>query len=179
MTVAELLGDQDVFPRVAMASDGSFVVVYERNTRDVRARGFNSDGSELFAEVPVSTLDVGAQLITDVAATPTGRFAVVWTDDRNENHLGQIRARTFQTDGSEALAEFAANLRGGGDQLRPRLGVDRQGRTYVTWEDDEDRNGVFQIHATVFDASGNRALRAMTVNTRWRGQQRRPAIATR
>ena len=34
-TVAEDLGDQDVFPRVALAGNGSFVVTYERDTRGI------------------------------------------------------------------------------------------------------------------------------------------------
>jgi hypothetical protein len=63
--------------------------------------------------------------------------------------LGQVRARGFGPDGTETQPEFIANPRGGGEQLRPRLAVDRLGRRYVVWEDDEDRNGFFQIHAQV------------------------------
>jgi Astacin (Peptidase family M12A) len=178
-TVAEDLGDQDVFPRVAAATGDNFVVAWERTARDVRARGFNTDTSDRFTEIGVSATDVGAQLVADLAVTPAGRFVITWTDDRNENSLGQIRARAFDAEGVEATPEFAANPRGGGDQQRARLAVDRDGRTYVVWEDDEDRNGVFQIHATAFDAAGERSLKSVTVNTRWRGQQRRPAIASR
>ncbi|MGH8825460.1 MAG: M12 family metallopeptidase [Jiangellaceae bacterium] len=177
--VAEGLGDQDVFPRVAVASNSSFVVTWERGTVDIRARGYGADTSELFPEIGVNATAAGTQLIPDVAAHPTGSFVVVWTDDRNENNLGQIRMRAFAADGTEVQPEATANPRGGGDQFRPRVAVDRTGRRYVVWEDDEDRNGVFQIHAQGTDADGASFLDSFTVNVAWRGQQRRPAVATR
>jgi hypothetical protein len=177
-TVAEDLGDQDVFPRVALAGNGSFVVTYERDTREIRARGFGADTSELFPEVVVNTTESGVQLTPDVAAHPAGSFVVAWTDDRDENGIGQIRARAFGPDGS-GTPDSTANPRGGGEQLRPRVAVDRQGRRYVVWEDDEDRNGIFQIHAQGTGADGDAFLDSFTVNTSWRGQQRRPVVASR
>jgi hypothetical protein len=68
ISVADGLGDQDVFPRVAMASDGGFVVVFERRTRDVRAVGYSPDGAERFPERSVSGVDAGDQLLADLAA---------------------------------------------------------------------------------------------------------------
>ena len=59
------------------------------------------------------------------------------------------------------------------------LAVAADGITYLTWEDDEDRNGVFQIHATALRPDRTRLLRRVTVNRKWRGQQRRPAVASR
>ncbi len=177
--VADGLGDNDVFPRVAAATGGDFVVAWEREVRDVRARGYDPTTSDRFAEIAVSETDVGPQLFADLAMGPTGRFVLVWTDDRNENSLGQIRARVFEAGGAAIGAEHAANLRGGGDQRRARVAVDRDGSTWVVWEDDEDRNGLFQIHATGFDSDGTRSLRSATVNTKWPGQQRRPAVASR
>lgn len=179
LTVAEGLGDQDVFPRVGVASDGSFVVVWERGMRDVRARGFRADGSERFGELAVNMTQAGDQLLADVAMMPNGRFVVVWTDDRNQNNIFQLRARIFNADGTEAMGEFTVNPRGGGEQLRPRVAIDRDGRMITAWEDDEDRNGFFQIHATGLDATGVRFLRSVTVNTEWMGQQRRPAVTSR
>jgi hypothetical protein len=178
-TVAEGLGDQDVFPRVAVASNSSFVVTFERDTREIRARGFGADTSDLFPEIVVNTTESGIQVTPDVAAHPAGSFVVVWTDDRDENLIGQVRARGFGPDGTETQPEVTANPRGGGEQLRPRLAVDRLGRRYVVWEDDEDRNGFFQIHAQGTDADDDAFLDSFTVNTFWRGQQRRPSVAAR
>ncbi len=179
ITVASGLGDQDVFPRVGVAGDGSFAVVWEVGVRDLRLRRFDVRGQETFGEIAVNAAPPGAQLLGDVAATPGWGFDVVWTDDRNENRIGQIRARTFLMDGTEGLAEFTVNPRGGGEQLRPRVAVNGQFRRYVVWEDDEDRNGKFQIHARGVDRFEEAFLRTLTVNRAWRGQQRRPAVATR
>jgi hypothetical protein len=179
ITVATDLGDQDVFPRVGVASDGTFTVAYERRMRDVRVRGFTDAGLERFPDTTVNVNPVGAQLFADAAVTPAGRTLVVWTDDRNENTLGQLRMRVFNQDGTEAQAESTGNPRGGGDQLRPRLATDVNGNVYLVWEDDEDRNGMFQIHATGLRPDRTRFLRRVTVNTHWPGQQRRPVIASR
>jgi hypothetical protein len=179
ITVATDLGDQDVFPRVGVASDGTFTVAYERRMRDVRVRGFTDAGLERFPDTTVNVNPVGAQLFADAAVTPAGRTLVVWTDDRNENTLGQLRMRVFNQDGTEAQAESTGNPRGGGDQLRPRLATDSNGNVYLVWEDDEDRNGMFQIHATGLRPDRTRFLRRVTVNTHWPGQQRRPVVASR
>jgi hypothetical protein len=179
LTVAESLGDQDVFPRVASASNGRFVVAWERGSRDVRIRGFNGDTSDLFAETAITGTDVGAQLRADAAMHPAGHLLAAWTDDRNENRIGQVRAQRVALDGSLLGDGFAGNPRGGGEQQHPRVAIDASGHVYLVWEDDEDGNDIFQIHATVFDAFGARSLRSLTVNTRWRGQQRSPAVATR
>jgi hypothetical protein len=90
-TVAEDLGDQDVFPRVAVASNSSFVVTFERDTREIRARGFGADTSDLFPEIVVNTTESGIQVTPDVAAHPAGSFVVVWTDDRDENRRRRRR----------------------------------------------------------------------------------------
>ena len=179
ITVAADLGDQDVFPRVGVAGDGSFAVVWEVRVRDVRMRRFDASGVETFGEIAVSTAPAGVQLLADVASTPGWGFDVVWNDDRNENRIGQVRARTFLMDGQEHLAEFTVNPRGGGEQLRPRVAVDGEFRRYVVWEDDEDRNGKFQVHARGVDRFGEAFLKTLTVNRKWRGQQRRPALAAR
>jgi hypothetical protein len=179
ITVASGLGDQDVFPRVGVAGDGSFAVVWEARLREVRMRRYDAAGAETHPEIAVNAAPPGAQLLADVASTPGWGFDVVWNDDRNENRVGQVRARAFFADGPERLAEFTVNPRGGGEQLRPRVAVDGRSRRYVVWEDDEDRNGKFQVHARGVDADEQAFLRRITVNRVWRGQQRRPAVAAR
>jgi hypothetical protein len=179
ITVAGDLGDLEVFPRIAVAGDGSFVVVYELAMRDVRLRGFSRDGTERFPETPANSSPVGPQLLADVAITPSGRHVVVWTDDRNQNGLGQVRARAFDSAGAEVQPEFTFNPRGGGTQLRPRVALDGAGRIFLVWEDDEDRNGFFQIHAQGVDAAGAVFIKSLTVNKVWKEQQRRPAVASR
>ena len=163
--------------RQLLAGDGSFAVVWEVGARDLRLRRFDVRGQETFGEIAVNAAPLGAQLLGDVAATPGWGSDVVWTDDRNENRIGQIRARTFLMDGTEGLAEFTVNPRGGGE-LRPRVAVDGPFRRYVVWEDDEDRNGKFQIHARGVDRFEEAFLRTLRVNPAWPGQQRRPAVAT-
>ncbi len=59
--VAEDLGGQDVFPRVTVATNSSFVVTWEQRARDVRARGYGAGTSELFPEIEVNTSAAGGR----------------------------------------------------------------------------------------------------------------------
>lgn len=179
ITVASGLGDQDVWPKVAIRPDGMFVVSWERSVDDVEIRGFNTDGSQRFATIKVNTRPTGRQFHSDIAMQSSGRFIVIWTDDSNENHLGQLRARGFTSDGQEAFKEFTVNLRGGGDQRRPRIMFDSGDNYYVVWEDDEDKNGFYQIHAQALNAINDVFLGPLTINRIWKGQQLLPSVASR
>jgi hypothetical protein len=81
-------------------------------------------------------------------------------------------------DGSEGRAEFTVNPRGGRRAAAPACGRRRAVQRYVVWEDDEDRNGKFKIHARGVDRFED-FLKTLTVNRVWRGQHRRPAVASR
>ena len=119
--VATGLGDQEAHPRIAVDGLGRTYVVYERGSRDVMIIGIESDGSERFSERPVPQDTNGAQFQPDIALLSDGTLIVVWTDDRNQNGLGQIRARVFATDGSPVSGDFTVNQRGSGDQRNSRV----------------------------------------------------------
>ncbi len=179
ITVDSRLGDQDVSPRLGVAGDGGFVVVYNDSLSEVKARGFHTDGTERFGARIVNSFREGWQHLPDVAVATDGSFVVVWGDDRNENRMGQIRARGFDADGNETVPDRTINPRGGGHQERPRIARAGGGRLYVVWEDDEDRNGVFQVHAVGLDAVLGILFDAVTVNIVSVGQQVQPAVAAR
>jgi hypothetical protein len=179
LTVASGLGDQDVWPRVAIRPDGMFVVSWERRIDDIEARGFNADGSERFATMTVNNQPTGRHFLSDIEMRSSGQFIIIWTDDSNENHLGQLHARGFTSVGNEDFQEITINLRGGGDQRRPRIALDSENNYYVVWEDDEDKNSVYQIHAQGLDDTNNVFMGPITVNRIWTGQQLLPSVASR
>lgn len=182
LSVADNLGDVDVIPSVAVAPGGEFVVVWDDQLREVHARGFNADGTERFARIDIAAHAQGRANFADVATMPDGGFMVTWTDDRNANGLGQVRARRFAADGSSVGRAFTVNRRGGGDQREPRLTVGGDGALSVVWQDDRQRDTLYQIHAQAFDANRDPIEGPHTVNPPqaidpgWRGQQLHPAI---
>ena len=172
----EGIGDQDVFPRIAVASDGAFYVVYERGMRDVFVAGFDATDAPLFAPTRVSSTARGRQYFPDVALTTLDQLVVVWTDDRNQNGLGQIRARVLARDGSVVKRDFTVNTRGGGHQRRPRVAAGPDGGYVVVWEDDRGNDGLYQVHAQVFDAFHAKSGGPQTVNQNPTGTQTGPGV---
>lgn len=174
--VATGLGDQEAHPRIAVDGLGRAFVVFERGSRDVVIVGLEADGSERFSERAVPQDTRGDQIRPDIALLSDGTLIVVWTDDRNQNGLGQIRARLFATDGSPVSGDFTVNQRGGGDQRNARVTALVEGGFVATWQDDEQRDGLYQIHAQIFDSEREPRFANQTVNQIPKGTQTNPAI---
>jgi hypothetical protein len=173
---------QQTAPRVAIAPDGFFVVLWEDDAdgngfTNIRMRGFHADGSERWSERQVHVRSSGQQRRPQIAMGPFGDFVVVWEDDTGNNGVFQIRMRAFTADGNEKFSERTVNVVARGQQLEPDVAVDDVFRPLVTWADDRDRNGFFQIRMRGFESNGRERLSERTVNTNAAGQQRRPGIA--
>jgi hypothetical protein len=169
---------QQTAPRVAIAPDGFFVVVWEDSAqrdgsfKDVYMRGFNADGSERWPESRVTIRGARPR----IAMGPFGDFVVVWEDDFDNNRLFQIRMRGFNSNGTQKFMERVVNVGASGQQVEPDVAVDDVFRPVVVWADDQDKNGFFQIRMRGFESDGRERFRERTVNTDAAGQQRRPSI---
>ena len=84
---------------------------------DVRARIFRDDGSEAVGEFVVSSAVAGDQFEPTVTTLADGRFVVAWAD--NSGASCDIRARIFNADGTESVAEFVANSTTANSQYQP------------------------------------------------------------
>ena len=165
-----------------MASDGSFVVVWEDDKDEngyyqILARGFNADGSERFHDITVNSVGKGQQFKPAVAMASDGRFVVVWEDDQDENGYYQILARGFNADGTERFHDITVNTDYHGQQLKPVVAMASDGSFVVAWQDDRNENGFGEILARGFNANGTERFHDITVNSVGKGQQLKPAIA--
>jgi hypothetical protein len=168
-------------PSVAMDQSGNFVVVWADDNDDngvyqIRGRGFGADGSERIPEFTVNTTGTGQQVRPVVAMAPDGRFVVAWEDDQDKDGNEQIWVRGFAADGTEAFGDRSVHTDNAGVRIAPSVAMDSEGNFVVAWQDDSDGNGVYQIHARGFLASGNERFARRTVNSIDDGQQRNPAI---
>ena len=169
-------------PRIAAADNGKFVVTWE-DDRDgngvgqIYARVFDQDGNALTGEIVVNSDASGQQRNPDVACDDVGNFVVVWEDDKDSNGYYQVYARGFYADGSQRFGDITVNSVGAGQQFKPVVAMDHSSRFVVTWEDDQDSNGYYQILARGFNANGSQRIADFTVNSTGAGQQYKPAIA--
>ncbi len=176
-------GGQQLKPRVGMAEDGSFVVVWE-DDRDnngyyqVRAARFTSMGVKKSLDFTVNTNANRQQLKPDIAMGPNGNFVVAWEDDSNgATGVYQVFARGFNANGSQRFPAITINRNANGQQLKPAVGIARNGSFAIAWEDDSDGNGKFQVMGARFNAQGVKSGNDFTVNSNSDGQQKNPAVA--
>jgi len=169
-------------PRVAIADDRRFVVVWEDDSDNnafynIYGQRFTSGGSKSGSELRINTTVMGQQRRPDVASAADGRFVVVWEDDSDNNGFGQIHARRYSSNGT-ALGSgvFTVNTTASGQQRRPRVTANDDFNFVVTWQDDHDVNGFYQIHARPYRENGTPRGAVDVVNSYSAGQQKHPDV---
>lgn len=181
-TVNSTSAGQQLEPAVGMSADESFVVVWQDDSNlnglyEVRARGFNTDGTERFPQFQVNVGSSGQQLRPDIACAANKNFVVVWDDDSDSDGLFQVHTRGFNADGTELFSEFTVNTGSAGQQFASQIAMDPLGNFVVVWHDDRDENGLFEIKGRGFNADGSESIAQFTVNSSSSGQQIAPSIA--
>jgi hypothetical protein len=164
---------------VAIADDGSFIVVWEAAVSGaprIMARRYGADGSPLGGEFMVNSSPPGTQTDPRVAVDGGGRFMVVWSG-RDDSGAGAV-GRVFGTDGGPLGAEFVLNATTYLSQSSPSV-AGRPGGGFVTvWEsygqDDYDSDAVV---ARIVAADGSPAGGEFRVNSHTEGNQSLPSVA--
>jgi hypothetical protein len=186
-------------PAVAALADGRFVVSWvselQRNPAssvDIFARMFLPDGTPAGNEFPVSVSTTNACANPSLAASPTGGFAVAWSqrDDVGQLSVGviggsgrelsqngwDVYVRTFDFAGAPVALPVRLNTESYGDQYVPRLTA--LGASYVgVWTSlgqDGSREG---IYGQAFGFNGDFQGTQFRVNTTTLSRQIHPAIA--
>jgi hypothetical protein len=176
-------GDQGA-PAVAVASDGDFVTAWEDDSSsadgadnlDVLVRGFAACGCASIADFAVHGDTAGDQREPALAMNDDGDFVVVWADDTDDNGYYQIHARGFEADGSERFAELTVNSVSDGQQRRPAVAMAPDGSFVVAWEDDQDRDGDYQIMLRGFEANGRERFADRSAHDDDVGTRIRPSV---
>lgn len=163
---------------VAMDRKGRFVVTWEDDSDgdgsfDIAAQGFLVNGVPQYARILVNEPDTaGAHQRPTIAMTPHGDYVVGWDNEG----ASRLLARGFDAEGKERFAQMTVNATTTGQQGLPAVGMADSGRFVVTWQDDKDGNGYYQILARGFMPDGQEVIPEFTVNTKGAGQQLAPGI---
>lgn len=182
ITVNSISKGQQFVPKVSIADNGDFVVVWQDDKDkngyyQILARGFHANGTQKFSDRTINSVAKGQQLLPDIAMASNGDFVVVWEDDKNENGYYQIFAKVYYSSGSVKISDFTVNSVSSGQQYRPRVAMNSVGNFVVVWQDDKDKNGYYQIYARGFNSNGTENFHDMTVNSVSSGQQYKPDVA--
>ncbi|MFC1855995.1 metallophosphoesterase [Thermodesulfobacteriota bacterium] len=181
-TVNSVSAGQQKKPQIAMATNGDFVIVWEddynnNGVNEIFARGFYANGTQKFADIRVNSEKQGHQTDPKIAMDSSGNFVVTWENDKNRTGVCNIFARGFYANGTQRFADFRVNTTATAQQLNPDIAMDSSGNFVVTWADDKDNNGTYQIYARGFYAAGGEYFDDEAVNSVATGQQKGPAIA--
>lgn len=121
---------------VAVDANGNFVLAWVTGdyfSEKSFARRFAWDGTPQGAAFRVSTADVTAQKLPDVAMAPDGRFVIVWDDVSALFPAPYVtRGRLFNSQGQAAAPEFVVGRVGeDDDQIGNRVSMNLQGEFVV------------------------------------------------
>jgi len=174
---------------VAMAGDGSFVVVWQSSEsptdpsdRSVQARRYDAAGDPLGPQFQVNTYTPGNQDFPAVALADDGRFFVAWVSfgSGGGDTSGQsVQGRRFAADGSPLGADFQVNSYTIDEQAGADVAAVEGGGFVVTWHSsgassgDADRS----VQAQRFHPGGDRLGPQFQVNDFTTGHQQAPAVA--
>jgi hypothetical protein len=160
-------------PRVAMAADGRFLVLWHAQPRptsrvQIFARRFAADGRPLRASFAVTPPPAFDQYQADVAMGPAGRFVVTWSESDGDvspedgGPTFNLLARRFKADGQPLGAAFTiedAVTQASGS----RVAINAAGDFVVAWQSWEEST-VFDIFAQRFRANGSAFSERLKVN---------------
>ncbi len=141
---------------VAMAADGSYVVVYtdlNANSGDIYAQRYNAAGVAQGTAILVNGTTANAQFEPSVAMADDGRFVVTWSSWSQDSagDLG-VYARLYAADGTASGAEFRVNTTVAGDQRYSKVGMDDNGNFVVAFTDYSVNDG--DVYAQRYNAAG-------------------------
>ncbi len=167
-------------PRVAVAANDSFLVIWQSSEYDadvgvnrfwVRSQAFDSTGSPVGSEALLSTLSSGeaTDVNADVAALRGGGYVVAW---RSRNSTGtdssfNIQARRVSAAGVPQGSQFQVNSATNQAEKEPAVVELADGGFLVVWINPE-------VSGRRFDASGSAVGGDFQINTNAAGGESDP-----
>jgi hypothetical protein len=168
-------------PRVAAASGGSFVVVWESrqdfSTYGIWARRYNASGVAQATEFQVNTYTTGAQTRPWVAMSGSGAFVVVWTSFGEDGSDYGVWGRRFSALGVPQGVAFQVNVHTTGRQYLPVIAADPSGAFVVVWESPGQDGSGTGVFGRRYDAAGVSLGGEFQVNSYTTADQRAPVVA--
>jgi hypothetical protein len=147
MLVNTTTADNQLEPALAVAPDGTFVVIwasYEQSGYDIRGRSFDAVGAAAGPDFKISLTNENRQYNPSVAAVAGGDFAVAW-DSVGAGAGFEVFGRLVSRLGNGIGEEFRVNTPDLGPQSSPSAASGQSGDFLVVWSGSGpgDGSGVF------------------------------------
>ncbi len=169
-------GGEQSHPDLAMAADGSAVVVWAGAGNDdasgVWLRRIAADGSFLGEQLRVNATVADVQAYPSVGMDDAGNAVVAWSSRGQDGDGWGIFSQRFDSNGAAVGGEVQVNETSAGSQHRPAVAMAGSGAFSILWSSlgqDGDSWGVF---GQQFAADGLRLGGEFAVNETTEGHQR-------
>jgi hypothetical protein len=174
--------DFQIYPSVAAAPSGQFVVVWASYDQDLSYGGifgqrYDSDGTRLGSEFQVNTFTEEDQYFPAVTADAAGDFVVVWASYFQDGDEFGVFGQRFAADGTPAGGEFQVNTYAYGYQGFPAVASAPDGAFLVVWMSTEQDGNDFGVFGQRYDTNGDPAGAEFLVNTHVNDYQGGPNVA--
>jgi hypothetical protein len=170
-----------VLPDVAVADDGSFVVVWQsvgQDTEDaygIYAQRYDSSGNTVGVEFLVNTTTTDDQLRPSVDMDADGNFVVAWHSYQNGD--ADIYAQRFDAAGNPIDGEFLVNDASFENQTNVSVSLNAGGDMVITWDDNGQDGSGTGVFGRTYNAQGIAQGGEFQVNTFTTGTQFSPTVA--
>lgn len=173
--------DYQSIPRVAMDSDGDFVVVWHSEYQDgseygIYAQRYNRDGSPNGSEFQVNTYTTGYQNYPSVAMDSDGDFVIAWQSEYQDGSDYGIYAQRYNSDGSPNGDEFQVNTFTEDYQNFPSVGMDSDGDFVISWSSYYQDGSYDGIYAQRYNSDGSPNGNEFQVNNYTTSYQGYPSV---
>ncbi len=148
-------------PKIAVNGDGTFVVVWQDNNRDlssyaVTGQRFNASGVKVGPDFQINTSTGDQQIFPAIAADRASNFVVVWESLNQDGSGGGIFGQQFDASASKIGPEFPVNTYTVGNQAFPAVAADPRGNFVVAWHDYPAAHGKFGFFAQRFNSGAEK-----------------------
>ncbi len=136
-------------PKVTADASGNFVVAWagveDSFYPGIFAQRLDGSGVLLGPELHVNTYTTSVQSRPSVAADADGNFTVVWHGFVEDGSSYGIFGQSFDPSGAPRGGEFLVNTYTTGEQLTPRIAMDKDGDFVVVWNEgsQDGSTGIF------------------------------------
>jgi len=175
-------GDQDS-ASVAMAPDGSFVVVWRSDGQDGDSGGiygqqFLGNGSKSGPEFGVNSYLTGDQAQPSVAVDSGGNFVVVWSSLNQDGNGWGVYGQRFSSSGAKIGSEFRVNTYTSGNQIQPSASVSSSGEFVVVWSSNGPDGSGSAVVGQRYYSDGAALGVEFVANSFTGGNQMQPSVST-
>jgi hypothetical protein len=155
-------GIAQLFPKIAMESDGDFAVTWTSYIQDgssggIYAQRYNAAGVAQGSEFQVNTYTPNRQIKSSIAMDSNGDFVVAWQSYGQDGDNYGIYAQRYNASGVAQGSEFPVNSYTTSGQHDPSIAMDQHGNFVVAWTSNYQDGDGYGIYAQRYIIPPNQA----------------------